>query len=620
MTLPDGVDALALVRRFEPVMRYTAGELFLPMSVEAYVAQAALWETRPGNGDSATVMVDHGHLDLDELCARARARPDERLELRYAPRAMSRAELRSWRRDPERPRLKAATRFVAVGLIGRVVDALVRLSLTLRGRVPGGLTAAVHARYRGSRAAQESPYYAHVSVDGGYVVVQYWMFYAMNDWRSSFAGVNDHEGDWEQVTVFLVRDDSLSEPCADGTGGLRAAWVAFSSHDEVGADLRRRYDDPDLSWVDGTHPVVHAGAGSHSGAYLPGDYLVRVEPDSWQRLFDAVAGLRGLLFPWTRGHPRVGLGIPYVDYKRGDGIHVGPGTARPWTPVLIDSSTPWVRDYRGLWGLDTDDKFGGERAPAGPRYERRGTIRDSWADPVAWAGLDTVPPTPAAAAKVGAERRDELDRWRDELDRDITAQQEITRRLVSGLPRGADSPSRKAAAGPELAEHMRRLDELRETRRSVMVQREHLLQRDLPPVPVHAHLHRRAVPIRTATGPQPGLLLRFWTEASISILLAVLGIALLNNRAPAAEVIVIALLIVTAVEAALRRRLRFLVLGVGIVAAIVVAIVFFVTQWRFEPRRDRADRLDRAHRGQPQSEDGSAIKSAVALRTTGGCS
>jgi hypothetical protein len=25
----------------------------------------------------------------------------------------------------------------------------------------------------------------------------------MNDWRSTFGGVNDHEADWEQVTVFL---------------------------------------------------------------------------------------------------------------------------------------------------------------------------------------------------------------------------------------------------------------------------------------------------------------------------------------------------------------------------------------------------------------------------------
>jgi hypothetical protein len=26
----------------------------------------------------------------------------------------------------------------------------------------------------------------------------------MNDWRSTLGGVNDHEADWEQVTVLLV--------------------------------------------------------------------------------------------------------------------------------------------------------------------------------------------------------------------------------------------------------------------------------------------------------------------------------------------------------------------------------------------------------------------------------
>jgi hypothetical protein len=584
------MDALALVRRFEPVVRYTAGELFLPMSVEAYVDQAALWEEQPGNGVAALV-VDHGQLDLERLCAHARASPGARLELRYAPRAMNRAELRTWRRDPERPRLKAATRFVAVGLIGRVVDALVRLSLTLRGRVPGGLTAAAHAIYRGSPAAREYPYYAHISTDGGYVVVQYWLFYAMNDWRSSFAGVNDHEGDWEQVTVFLVptddvpadevpADDVLSDS-SDAAAGLRPAWVAFSSHDEVGADLRRRVDDPDLSWVDGTHPVVHAGAGSHSGAYLAGDYLVRVEPHSMQRWFDGIARLRELLFPWTRGSPRVGLGIPYVDYKRGDGIAVGPGTGRPWTPVLIDSSTAWVRDYRGLWGLDTDDRFGGERAPAGPRYERRGTIRDSWADPVAWAGLDAVPATPAEAAKVVAERREELDRWRDELDHDIAAQQEVARRLTSGLSRGTDdSPKRKGAPEFHVAEQMRRLDELRETRRAIIAQREGLERQHQPTSP-HAHLHRRVLPMRTTAGRPPGLLLRFWTEASISVLLALFGLTLLVDAAPAPELLLAAILGVMAVEAALRRRLRYLLLGVAIVTGLVIAVVLFVANWRF---------------------------------------
>ena len=83
----------------------------------------------------------------------------------------------------------------------------------------------------------------------------------------------------------------------------RVAWVAFSAHDEVGDDLRRRADDPDISWVFGTHPVVNAGAGSHSGAYLPGDYLVRIQPPAMERFLGTVNKIRGVLFPWTRHRP-----------------------------------------------------------------------------------------------------------------------------------------------------------------------------------------------------------------------------------------------------------------------------------------------------------------------------
>ena len=93
--------------------------------------------------------------------------------------------------------------------------------------------------------------------------------------------------------------------------------------------------------------------------------------------------LSGLLLPWTRAYNGTSFGLPFIDYRRGDGPAVGPGQATEWRPVLIDDRTPWVHDYRGLWGLDTGDPFGGERAPAGPRYERGGSVRLCWSDP--WA-------------------------------------------------------------------------------------------------------------------------------------------------------------------------------------------------------------------------------------------
>jgi len=83
----------------------------------------------------------------------------------------------------------------------------------------------------------------------GYTVLQYWYFYPFNDWRSTFYGVNDHEADWETVTVYLVDDpDAHTTP-----DGLRPAWVAASAHDVGGPDLRRRWDGDNPDQRDGKH-------------------------------------------------------------------------------------------------------------------------------------------------------------------------------------------------------------------------------------------------------------------------------------------------------------------------------------------------------------------------------
>ena len=83
--------------------------------------------------------------------------------------------------------------------------------------------------------------------------------------------------------------------------------------------------------------------------------------------------------------------MPFIDYARADGSAIGPGQAAEWTPVPIDDSTDWVDGYRGSFGLDTRDRFAGERAPAGPKYGRTGTVRQSWNDPVGFLGLTKTP-------------------------------------------------------------------------------------------------------------------------------------------------------------------------------------------------------------------------------------
>jgi len=105
-----------------------------------------------------------------------------------------------------------------------------------------------------------------------------------------------------------------------------------------------------------------------------------------------------------------GFGIPFVDYARGDGVAIGAGHDAEWSPVLIDDATMWVWAYRGLWGLDTRDRFGGERAPAGPRYERDGSVRSSWANPLGWARFaDLVRGTSIPVYALGGLDRGDLD-------------------------------------------------------------------------------------------------------------------------------------------------------------------------------------------------------------------
>ena len=56
---------IALLRRFEPVIRYTQGEQFFPMDVGRYVAQCSLWLHRPNQPPYR--LWDEGDLTLERL-------------------------------------------------------------------------------------------------------------------------------------------------------------------------------------------------------------------------------------------------------------------------------------------------------------------------------------------------------------------------------------------------------------------------------------------------------------------------------------------------------------------------------------------------------------------------
>ena len=66
----------------------------------------------------------------------------------------------------------------------------------------------------------------------------------MNDWRSTFGGVNDHEADWEQVTVFRPDppDPAARPACTEHQAPPPEQRVRRVKHGEHRVD-REAHDD-----------------------------------------------------------------------------------------------------------------------------------------------------------------------------------------------------------------------------------------------------------------------------------------------------------------------------------------------------------------------------------------
>ncbi len=412
--IPASLPDLELLRRFEPVVRYTQGEQFFPGNVEDYVRECSLWEHHADGSEE--LLVPQGQLTIEEL---TEARPAEFGSVRFLRfvEPLDLTESAQVLANQLLLRLKKRNTFHAGigrlargGFLPRLADGLFSLSFLLRGRVSAATAAAAELDY--DAMFEENPhytYYGRVARQNGWVVLQYWFFFYFNSWRSGFHGVNDHESDWEVVNVYLYERD----------GQLVPEWAAYASHDYKGDDLRRRWDDRDELTLEDGHPVVYAGAGSHASYFRRGEYQAEVSlpMPGW---FTGLLKSLNKFWVETLGQPPVNpFRIPFVDYARGDGLAIGPGQKEAWFPVLVDESTPWVGQYRGLWGLYARDPISGENAPAGPMYNRDGSPRGSWYDPLGFAGLDKVPPPPRA-----------LEMLRENCDRIEVRQRELERLVL----------------------------------------------------------------------------------------------------------------------------------------------------------------------------------------------
>jgi hypothetical protein len=579
-----------LLRRYEPVLRFTKGEAYFPTDVDRYIAHCSLWISHPNGLEEC--LIPRGQLTLKRLAeqrpvekgtvqflkfAEAGAVPDMALQADILQSANTLALQRGFK-----PGLSRLTR---VGYAARLADAGISLSMLVRGRAPAETA---HIAEQLTRKIQSNQpcyaYYGRVVRESGWICLNYWFFYHYDDWRTGFDGVNDHEADWENLSVYLYES-------ADGR--LQPEWVVFSCHDFTGNDLRRRWDDRgQLEIVGDTHPVAYVGAGSHAHYYRPGEYIIesaipwlnRIEPLSriaqraWRKLFGDVE------FDDETDKPL--FVIPFVEYARGDGLSIGPGQQCEWQCELLDPAPKWLTDYYGMWGLFVRDPVGGENAPAGPMYNRDGQPRFSWYAPLGYAGLDTVP-TPANATTALMARRNTLAERHRELGTLIAARAndlQMAGGQLSAMDRFAYLKSQAKVETEQLNALRSELNQLRREEADTQV----LLgtlddrlsdleagKRDEP----RQHINILQAPMKIDS-MRFEWLAQLWSATSIGLLLAGIGLILFFSAgAPAVVALGILVIAFLLIDSIFRRTVTQTATQISIMLAVITAVLLVVKFW-----------------------------------------
>ena len=166
----------------------------------------------------------------------------------------------------------------------------------------------------------------------GKLALQYWFFYAFNDFN------NTHEGDWEMIQLVFDADDA-----ADALDE-RPVEVGYSSHE--GAE-KAAWDDDKLEIVGGTHPVVYPAAGSHANKFTEALYL--------------------------GSSAEAGVGC---DDTRGPHRALTPDVLTiPSDPAAAADAFPWIT-FEGRWGELQKAFFNG---PTGPN------MKTQWLTPIEWS-------------------------------------------------------------------------------------------------------------------------------------------------------------------------------------------------------------------------------------------
>jgi hypothetical protein len=322
--MPTLTDALAttLLQKYEPVLCFDSDNKVLPMDTDVYVRHCALWET-----------------------------PRSSITFRKPK------QVREWG-SLRRQDLAAfhATNSTLYYLTFAQLDPATQQAMQRQGvaTTTSHIIETGIKQYQNLSAADRTPtYHGRAFYDDQFLVLQYWFFYPINDFKTSHGGVNDHEGDWEGVSLFF--------PAA---GGPTVAVVA-----------------PSDDWL-----PLKLLAAAHEGT-APRDWGA-IEKQQGHPVFYVARGSHATYYEKGKHFP---------DQADGQGLKVGPGTSHPWRRVIFPVSSPpdWVTQYDGAWGYYTRDALGGFNGPGGLLQTIKFSLwkglhftpRTTWTDPVGEAGL-----------------------------------------------------------------------------------------------------------------------------------------------------------------------------------------------------------------------------------------
>lgn len=132
--------------------------------------------------------------------------------------------------------------------------------------------------YQSKMQSLGSTVYYNVYTNAGVTVIQYWLFYAFNKGE-----LNQHEGDWEMVQVYLAAGTPTYVMLSQHESGQKATWEQVEKNNgHIKIYIARGSHANYLRYYSGKIGVANDIVGANGKVFKPSDYQLELLTDkSW---------------------------------------------------------------------------------------------------------------------------------------------------------------------------------------------------------------------------------------------------------------------------------------------------------------------------------------------------